>query len=118
MLAARTLPWLGTTFVAVGTGMPPVGLVVGVYGLGTVNVPLSTILLQGQPGCSLLATPDVLDVQLPVAGSVTTQLVLPSTSSLLGQVFHQQLVPLELAANGAILAATASNALAVTIGTF
>jgi hypothetical protein len=31
---------------------------------------------------------------------------------------HQQLVPVELAANGAILAFTASNALAVTIGTF
>jgi hypothetical protein len=118
VLAARTLPWLGTTFTAVGTGMPPVGFVVGVYGLGTANVPLSTILLQGQPGCALLVTPDVLDVQLPTAGSVTTQLVLPVAPSLLGQVLHQQLVPVELAANGTIAAFTASNALAVTIGTF
>jgi len=69
-------------------------------------------------GCALLVSPDVLDLQVPTAGSVTTQLVLPVAPSLLGQVFHQQLVPIELAANGAILAFTASNALAVTIGTF
>ena len=118
VLAASSLPWLGTTFTAIGTGMPAVGLVAGVYGLGTTNVPLSTILVEGQPGCALLVTPDVLDVRVPTAGSVTTQLVLPVAPSLLGQVFHQQLVPIELAANGAILAFTASNALAVTIGTF
>ena len=36
----------------------------------------------------------------------------------IGQVLHQQLVPLELTATGSISAATASNALTATIGTF
>jgi len=118
VLAATALPWIGATFRARATGMPALGLVVAATGLSTLSLPLSSVLSQGQPGCDLLVSPDLLDVLLPVAGTASSQLVLPNSPSLIGQSFHHQMVPLELDLSSAITAITSTNALTATIGVF
>jgi hypothetical protein len=45
-------------------------------------------------------------------------LAIPSAVGLIGTVQHQQVVPLDLSASGAILALTATNRVTLTIGTF
>jgi hypothetical protein len=118
VLAATALPWIGSTFRARATGMPALGLVVAATGLTAQSLPLSSVLPQGQPGCTLLVSPDLLDVLLPVAGTANSQLALPNTPSLVGQSFHHQMVPLELDLSSAITAITSTNALTATIGVF
>ncbi|HEX6812672.1 MAG TPA: hypothetical protein VF384_13680 [Planctomycetota bacterium] len=116
-LTATTLPWTGTVFRSVATGMPANGLALGLVGFATSSIPLSSILPQGVPGCTLLVSPDLLELHVPSTGSVSTQLALPNTVVLAGQIFHQQVVPLELGAPG-ITALTSTNALTLTIGSF
>jgi hypothetical protein len=97
--------------------MPGNGLAVSVLAFTTVSIPLQSILPQGVPGCSLLVSPDVLVLHIPAGGSVSTQLAIPSSVVLAGQVFHQQIVAFELGAPG-ITALTSTNALSLTIGYF
>lgn len=118
VLTATSLPWIGSTFVSRATGMPGNGLALAVRGLATASVALPTILPQGQTGCSLLVTPDLLDLHVPVAGEVTTSFAIPDTATLIGQVLHQQVVPLDLNAVGTLTAVTATNRLTLTIGRF
>ena len=118
VLAATSLPWTGSTFRSVATGMPAPALAVGVFGFSTTSIPMSSILPQGVPGCTLLVSPDLLDVYLPAAGIVQTQLVIPNTVTLAGVVLHQQVVAIELSGTGSITALTGTNALTLTIGSF
>jgi hypothetical protein len=117
VLTATSLPWTGSTFTSLATGMPNNALVLGVLGLSAVSVPLPLILPQGVAGCTLLASPDHLDLLLPSGGSVALQFAIPNTVVVAGQIVHQQVVPVELGAPG-ITALTSSNALAMTVGTF
>jgi hypothetical protein len=117
VLTATTLPWTGAMFRSVASGMPGNALVLSALGFATVSIPLSSILPQGVPGCTLFVSPTLLELYLPSAGSVSTQLAIPNTVSLAGQVFHQQVVPVELGAGG-ITALTSTNALTLTIGSF
>jgi trimeric autotransporter adhesin len=116
VLTATALPWVGSTFRSVATGMPTNGLVVGVRGLAAVSIPLATVIPQALPGCALMVSSDVLDVFAPVAGSVSTQMAIPNAIALIARVFHEQVVALELAAAGDILSVTSTNALTMTIG--
>ena len=118
VLAATSLPWIGSTFRSVATGMPTPALALGVLGFSTTSIPMPSILPQGVPGCTLLVSPDRLDVYLPAAGIVQTQFVIPNTVALVGVVLHQQVVPLELSGTGDITALTGTNALTLTIGSF
>lgn len=118
VLTATTLPWIGTTFHSVATGMPSASLALGVTGLGIVSIPLPSILPQGVVGCALLASPDLLDVYVPLAGSVQTQIVIPNTMALAWLVLHHQVVPIELDVVGNITAITSTNGLTLTIGLF
>ena len=118
VLTATTLPWLGSTFRARATGMPSYAFVLAATGFSTLSLPLPPLLPQGQPGCSLLVSPDVVDVLLPQAGISTSQLALPTTPALVGQTFHQQMLPLEVDLALNITALTSTNALAMTIGSF
>jgi hypothetical protein len=117
VLTASTLPWTGAVFRSVATGMPSNGLALSVLGFATLSIPLPAILPQGVPGCTLLVSPDLLELHIPVSGSVSTQLALPNSAALAGQLFHQQVVPVELGAGG-ITALTSTNALTLTIGSF
>ena len=47
-----------------------------------------------------------------------TQFAIPNTVVLAGQIFHQQILPVELDLQGNILALTSTNRLTPTIGTF
>ncbi|HEU4420358.1 MAG TPA: hypothetical protein VFT55_15580, partial [Planctomycetota bacterium] len=118
VLAATSLPWTGSTFRSVATGMPAPALALGVIGFSTISIPMPAILPQGVPGCTLLVSPDLLDVYVPAVGSVQTQLVIPNTVALAGVVLHQQVVPIELSGTGTITALTGTNALTLTIGSF
>jgi hypothetical protein len=117
VLAETSLPWTGAVFRSVATGMPSNALALSVLGFATASIPLSSILPQGVPGCTLLAVPDLLELHIPATGLVPTQLAIPNTVVLAGQVFHQQVVPIELGAGG-ITALTSTNALTLTIGSF
>lgn len=116
-LGATSLPWLGSVFRSNATGMSANGLVVRVHGLGASAVPLISILQQAVVGCTLLATPDVLDVYVPANGTVTSQLTIPNNLALANQTLYQQFVSLDLT-SGAITSVTSTNALTVTIGAF
>ena len=74
------------------------------------------LLPQGVPGCTLLVSPDLLEVYVPAAGIVQTQFVIPNTVALAGVVLHQQVAPLEFSGTGSITALTGTNALTLTIG--
>ena len=118
VLAVTSLPWIGSTFRSVATGMPALALALGVFGFSTTFIPMPLILPQGAPGCTLRVSPDLLDLYLPTASSVQTQVVLPNTLALVGQVIYQQVVPVELSGLGSITALTSTNALSLTIGSF
>ncbi|HEX6811868.1 MAG TPA: hypothetical protein VF384_09630 [Planctomycetota bacterium] len=118
VLAATSLPWIGSTFSAAATGMPANGVALAITGFGATAIPLSAILPQGGAGCFLLATPDSVGVALPAGGTVATALAIPAAAGLIGQVFHQQVVPLELGPLGAITALTSTNRLTALIGSF
>ncbi|MGE3173780.1 MAG: hypothetical protein AB7O97_14235 [Planctomycetota bacterium] len=118
VVTAEALPWLGTTFRTTTTGIAPVSVCLGVVGLRSASIPLPSILPQGQPGCSLLASLDIVQLLQPDgAGSWQSALPVPASASLLGATFFQQTLPLEFDGTGAFMAARGSNGLAATIGT-
>jgi hypothetical protein len=117
-LQAQSLPWTGSTYTTEGTGLPQLALTIDVRGLATASLPLASILPQGVVGCSLLASPDLLNVYVPSAGRLVTTFVIPNLPVLVGQAVHQQLVSLEVDAVGSILAMTSTNGLSATIGSF
>ena len=98
--------------------MPVSALALGVFGFSTTSIPMPSILPQGVLGCTLLVSPDLLEVYLPAAGIVQTQLAIPNTVALAGVVLHQQVVSIELSGTGSITALTGTNALTLTIGSF
>jgi hypothetical protein len=117
-LAATSLPWLGSTFSSTAMGLANLALGVAVLGLSPVSVPLAAIVPQGLPGCALLASPDLLTLDVVVAGTASLTLMIPQAPALVGQSLRQQLVALELGAAGDIAALSSTNALVLTFGAF
>jgi hypothetical protein len=116
--AASAMPWTGATFRARGTGLPSVAFVATVTGFSAINLPLAAVLSPSPAACGLYVSPDVVDVTIPVAGAVDTQIAIPNTPSLAGVQLRQQLVALEVDAGLNLLQNTSTNALALTVGTF
>lgn len=117
-LVATTLPWAGGTWRAEAGGMPAFGLCAAVYGLAPLATPLAALLPQGLPGCSLLATPDLDEVGLPNGGLAATALAIPDTLALAGTSLRHQVIAIELAASGAIVALSSTPALQAAIGVY
>jgi hypothetical protein len=117
VLVADAPPWLGATFRTTTTGVAAGSLCLGVIGFSRLSIPLSSLLAQGQPGCSLLASLDLTQVLQVGAGTAHSQFPLPNTPSLIRAILNQQTIPLEFGGGGALVAVRGSNALAVTIGT-
>ena len=115
-MAAESLQWR-RLYAAAALGGAAVGLLI-VLGLFPASIPLSSILPQGVAGCSLLARPDLLDLHIPTAGGLQTQIAIPNTVALAGRLLHQQVVPVELGLLGNITAITSTNTLTLTIGSF
>jgi len=118
-ITADTLPWIGSAFRTTTTGIPANSLSIAVLGLSQVALPLSTILAEGQPGCTLLVTPDILLLQTNgPANTATSSVVLANDPALVGIPFFQQTIPCEFTGGGALFAVRASNALAQVCGIF
>jgi hypothetical protein len=116
-LAATRLPWIGGTFGARASGLVPGSLAVGVFGFAQLAVPMPVVHPLGIAGCVFWVRDDIL-VPFPVGNTfVDTAITIPAAPSMVGAVFHHQVVPLELGAGGDITALTGSNALSLTIGT-
>ncbi len=118
VLTADSLPWIGTTFRTTTTGIAPLTLCLGVIGFSPTTIPLASVLAQGQPGCSLLAAPDLVDVLPPGSGAASSTLALANDPALIGLPFYAQTIPVEFDLTGAIAAFRASNALALQIGSW
>jgi hypothetical protein len=101
-----------------GPQLPANGLVAVARGLAPLGLPLAQVLPQGQPGCVLWLTPDLLTTMLATNGTAAATLAIPSTAAPIGQTFGEQWAPLELGAGPTLPSATATNALALTIGVF
>ena len=120
-LAAATLPWIGSTFVATGTGLPAPAFVVAVTGFTPLPqgaAPLSLVFPQAGAGCDVLAFPDILGLSISTTGTTQSSIVLPNAPSLVGAPFYHQLVPIEVDPQLTFVAVTATNALRVTPGSF
>ena len=96
--------------------MPSQSFVAVISGFTPLAIPLSLFLGQAGPGCLGYVTGEVLDIELPSAGVVTTQVAVPNQLALVGFRFHQYVVAFEFDALGTLLAVTSSNALTVTVG--
>jgi hypothetical protein len=115
-LTSTSLPWLGASWGTRATGMPGNAFVLRALGFSAVSVPLAAILPQGGPGCTLLVSPDFVDLHLAVGGAVETSLAIPDSPALVGLVVHAQVTALEFDTLGQLVDFTASNALAATLG--
>ncbi|MFO0277311.1 MAG: WD40 repeat domain-containing protein, partial [Planctomycetota bacterium] len=87
-------------------------------GCSATALPLALALPQAGAGCTVFASPDVLDALVPTAGAANYALSLPTTAALVGTALHQQFVPLEFDLGFNLIGASASNAVRTTIGTF
>lgn len=114
-LTALDLPWVNAAMRARSTGIPANALVVDVIGIAPLSTPLSAVLPQGLPGCSLLATPDILSLVLPVAGQAESTLMVPPLYMLLGLSLYQQHLAIEFGPAG-VTALSGSNGMRLTIG--
>lgn len=116
VLAATSLPWLGGVARARATGLPSASLALGVRGFALGSAPLT--LPNAGPGCLLFASPDLLDLYLPVGGAVDTALAIPDSATLIGATVHEQMVAIRLDALGSVVESVSSNALSLTVGDF
>ncbi|MCU0866169.1 MAG: hypothetical protein MUC36_20485 [Planctomycetes bacterium] len=116
-LVASQWPLLGSRFRSRGSELSPAAAwALMVTGLAPTSLPLSSVLPQGQPGCTLVASPDLLTL-LPVQlGAVDFEWLVPTSPSLVGLGFRQQVLPLEFTGAGALAAVTSTNGVDVTIG--
>ena len=120
-LVATSLPWVETTFRATGTGLPNLAVVVAVTGIGAIPTglaPLGAVFGQGQPGCFVLVTPDILQPLVTTTGTAQSDLFLPRSGALVGVTFHHQMIPFEIDASGGFVAITATNSLQLVGGDY
>jgi hypothetical protein len=118
VLAVEALPWVGGKYRARATGLPAFAFVTKIYGFSPINLPLASVLPQGQLGCTLHVSPDFVDASLAVAGTATTELAIPAAAALVGVGFRNQMNVFEFDAAFHFVAITASNALSLTVGAF
>jgi len=118
-LTATTTPYVGTIYAASCSGIAPNTANLCVYGLAALSLPWPSLLPEGESGCELLTTPDVVALvpgTVPATTTLTTTVAIPNDPQLIGGVFRQQIVQVEFAGSGALLAVRSSNGLQVTIG--
>jgi hypothetical protein len=110
------LPWRGGVLHSFANGMPTRSLVVSVFGWGTAPVTLSSLLPQGQPGCTLHPTPDFVDLLVTTNGSVSLATAVPNNPTMFGLQFYHQMIPGELDAASNLVAVTATNTVRLLLG--
>ena len=98
--------------------MPATGIVLAVTGFTAASQPLTQIVPQALPGCTLLSRTDLVDASLANLGSASSQVAIANSASLIGRAFVHQMIPFDLDSYGNITAVSATNALIATIGSF
>ncbi len=111
-------PWLGGTWRARAQTLPSAALLVAqVVGFPSWPTPLVGYLVEGQPGCQLLVSPELIDL-LPAGGGVAESAwPVPDVAALVGQSLGLQHVPFEFGPGG-LTGAFASNALLATVDSY
>ncbi|MBL8725132.1 MAG: hypothetical protein JNK49_13860 [Planctomycetes bacterium] len=117
-LRADALPWVGGTFRATTTGIAPNGLAFALVGLLPQSTPLSLLHPAGQPGSSILVSPDVALLLAAAGGSAQVQLAMPIDPVYVGVQLRSQAVQVEVSGASQIVSISSSNALLLTIGSF
>lgn len=114
-LKVRRLPLLGASYEARAIGLSNNVFVFDLYGLQAVNLPLSSLLQPALPGCVLAVDP--IEVRLQSAqSSFTSSFAIPPQQSLVGFGMRHQMLLLDVGSLGNLLAASATNAILVTLG--
>lgn len=111
-LSASGGAWLDSTVTSTASGFTAMSL--GLHLVG-VNAAVSTLPL-GAPGCSVLVSPILFDALVPVSGVATATIAVPNATVLIGNTLRSQVVGIELTAQSAIVQTTATNGLAMTVG--
>ena len=117
-LTALGRPWTGSAFVTQSTSLLPASFAIAVYGLAQSQIPLASLLPYSQPGCSLGATLDILDLRIAVGPISTQSLAIPDDIYFAGLPLYQQVVSVSLDAQGTPVEATSSQVLKLVVGTF
>jgi len=115
-LTATRLPWDGAVFRSRAAGLAPSSVTLTLFGFVQALVQLSLLLPEALPGCLLLTTPDIVTLGVPSGGVLDTDVFIAPTPSLIGATIWHQVIPLEIGGSGQVSAITASNALALLIG--
>jgi hypothetical protein len=119
VLSADALPWVGATYRSVCTSIAPQGaLAVGLLGATDPALPLSTLHPAAGPGCSLLASLDVVLFLPQNNGTAAMDFAIPADVSLVGVALKQQALQFELDTQFNILLLIGSNGLTLTVGAF
>jgi hypothetical protein len=116
VLHATTLPWIGSSYRSVVTGLPGWALAVDVIGFGTAQTSLAALHPAGGAQCSLLVTPDLLALGVPAGDQAVNATAIPNALALVGSTFFEQVVSVEINLSGVIIALTSSQRLQLTIG--
>ena len=117
-LVPTALPWLGGTFRSRASGMPQLGFVAMISGFTSLAVPLPWLFPAAGAGCLGYSSAESVELALPMAGEVSSQIALPVTPALVGATFHQYALAFEFDPLGTLIEVTSSNGLTVTLGQF
>ncbi|MGB3967565.1 MAG: hypothetical protein WBO45_12620 [Planctomycetota bacterium] len=116
-LTATGLPWIGSTARSTCTGMLANGVGLGLLGLAPVNTPLVALHPAGGAGCTLLASPDLVQVLVGGGVSAAWQFAIPFDLALVGVTLHHQVLQASFNLVGQLTGLHSSNGLALTVGT-
>jgi hypothetical protein len=117
-LAADALPWLGGTFKSTVTGLGASSLTFSLIGFMSPGTPLAQYHPAAGSGCDVFASPDVVVFLPSTAGAASIQFALPADPTFVGVPLHNQMVEIEIDAQGQISRINSSNGLVLTAGWF
>lgn len=116
VLAAQTMPRLGTTFMSRATGFANSTWATHVLGFTSPGIPLSQLIATGLPGCPLLSSAEAVGTSLSVGGASNYSLGIPNNPAFLGIRLYHQFVQTQVGVSGAWLSVSSSNGLRLTLG--
>lgn len=118
VLSAASQPWVGGDFQATATGFGRVAVAFGLLGFSVPAIPLSLLHPAAGQDCYQLASADVTQLLLPVAGAATSRFAMPTGAVFVGVTLQTQVLQVELDMSLNITGISSSNGLSLTIGVF
>lgn len=116
-LVARTVPWLASTFRAEAVELPSPSVAFGVLGFTPITpaLPLSPLLPEAVPGCTLDVAADAVFLLSPSSELVVP---LPNNPAVVGADLFLQVAAMELGGGGSLPTITTTGSLQATVGAF